>query len=170
MENLIPTLVTIIIIMTYKTNFNLGFLNTIFAICSLITLFTFTKINNKKLQKNILILGSIISLISVIALVIKLGKIEVVFYNIISYSFIVILEILFNIERFNNPSNGINDIYCIENQIFINMIMQIGRIIGYGLLFIVGLTNNIIYFKMLLLLTTFIISLYSYYMYQVHYK
>ena len=164
MENLIPTLVTIIIIMTYKTNFNLGFLNTIFAICSLITLFTFKKINNKKLQKNILILGSIISLISVIALVIKLGKIEVVFYNIISYSFIVILEILFNIERFNNPSNGINDIYCI------NMIMQIGRIIGYGLLFIVGLTNNIIYFKMLLLLTTFIISLYSYYMYQVHYK
>ena len=130
----------------------------------------FRSINNKKLQKNILIGGSLISLISVLSLVINLGKIEVVIYNIISYSFIVILEILFNIERFNNKENGINDEYYVENQIFINMIMQIGRIIGYGLLFIIGLSNNIIYFKILLLLTTIIIPIYSYYMYQLHYK
>lgn len=168
--NLIPTLVTIIIVMTYKTNFKLGFLNTMFAICSMLTLFIFKKIKNKKVQKNILISGSLVSLISVISLVIKLGKIELVIYNIISYSFIVILEILFNIERFNNRENSINDEYYIENQIFINMIMQIGRIIGYELLFIIGLIGNIIYFKILLLLTTIIIPIYSYYMYQLHYK
>ncbi len=168
--NLIPTLVTIIIIMTYKTNFNLGFLNTIFAICSMVTLFIFKKINSKKFQKNVLIYGSVISLISVICLIIKLGKIEVIFYNIISYSFIVILEILFNIERFNNKENDIEGKYYIENQIFINIIMQIGRIVGYGLLFIVGLSNNVIYFKLLLLITTMIIPIYSYYMYQLHYK
>ncbi len=168
--NLIPTLVTIIIVMTYKTNFTLGFFNTIFAICSMITLFIFKKINNKKLQKDILIGGSLISLISVVSLVIKLGKIEVIIYNIISYSFIVILEILFNIERLNNKENNINDEYHIENQIFINIIMQIGRIIGYGLLFIIGLSNNIIYFKILLLLSTIIIPIYSYYMYQLYYK
>lgn len=168
--NLIPTLVTIIIVMTYKTNFHLGFLNTIFAICSMLTIFIFKKINNKKIQKNILIGGSLISLMSVIILVIKLGKIEVAIYNIISHSFIVILEILFNIERFNNKKNGINSEFYIENQIFINMIMQIGRIIGYGLLFIIGLSNNIMYFKTLLLITTIIIPIYSYYMYQLHYK
>lgn len=168
--NLIPTLVTIIIIMTYKTNFKLGFLNTIFAISSMVTLFIFKKINSKKVQKYILFFGSITSLISVICLIIKLGKMEVVFYNIISYSFIVILEILFNIERFNNSENSIDVKYYIENQIFINMIMQIGRIVGYGILFIVGLINNIIYFKLLLLITTIIIPVYSYYMYQLHYK
>ncbi len=168
--NLIPTLITIIIVMTYKTNFHLGFLNTIFAICSMLTIFVFKKINNKKIQKNILIGGSLISLMSVIILVIKLGKIEVAIYNIISHSFIVILEILFNIERFNNKKNGINSEFYIENQIFINMIMQIGRIIGYGLLFIIGLSNNIMYFKALLLITTIIIPIYSYYMYQLHYK
>lgn len=168
--NLIPTLVTIIIIMTYKTNFKLGFLNTIFAVCSMITLFMFKKINSKKIQKCVLIFGSIISLFSVLCLTIKLGKTEVVLYNIISYSFIVILEILFNIERFNNKDNGINDRYYIENQIFINMIMQIGRIVGYGLLFVVGLINNVIYFKLLLLVTTIVIPIYSYYMYQLHYK
>lgn len=168
--NLIPTLITIIIVMTYKTNFHLGFLNTIFAICSMLTIFVFKKINNKKIQKNILIGGSLISLMSVIILMIKLGKIEVAIYNIISHSFIVILEILFNIERFNNKKNGINSEFYIENQIFINMIMQIGRIIGYGLLFIIGLSNNIMYFKALLLITTIIIPIYSYYMYQLHYK
>lgn len=168
--DLIPTLVTIIIVMTYKTNFKLGFLNTIFAICSMITLYLFRKIKNNKIQKNILIGGSLISLISVISLVISLGKIEVVIYNIISYSFIIILEILFNIERFNNKKNNVNEEFYIESQIFINMIMQIGRVIGYGLLFIIGLSNNIIYFKTLLLITTLIIPLYSYYMYQLHYK
>ena len=168
--NLIPTLVTIIIIMTYKTNFKLGFLNTIFAICSMVTLFIFQKINSIKFQKNILIVGSIISLISVISLIINLDKTEIVIYNLISASFILILEVLFNIERFNNKENGISNEYCVENQTFINIIMQIGRIVGYGLLFIIGLSNNIVYFKILLLITTIIIPIYSYYMYQLHYK
>ena len=168
--NLIPTLVTIIIIMTYKTNFKLGFLNTIFAICSMVTLFIFQKINGIKFQKNILIVGSIISLISVISLIINLDKTEIVIYNLISASFILILEVLFNIERFNNKENGISNEYCVENQTFINIIMQIGRIVGYGLLFVIGLSNNIVYFKILLLITTIIIPIYSYYMYQLHYK
>lgn len=136
----------------------------------MIILFIFKKINNKKIQKNILIGGSLISLVSVVSLVINLGKIEVVVYNIVSCSFIVILEILFNIERFNNKKNGINSEFYIENQIFINMIMQIGRILGYGLLFIIGLSNNVIYFKILLLIATIIIPIYSYYMYQLCYK
>lgn len=168
--NLIPTLVTIIIIMTYKTNFKLGFLNTIFAICSMVTLFILKKINSIKFQKNILIAGSIISLISVISLIINLDKTEIVIYNLISASFILILEVLFNIERFNNKENGISNEYCVENQTFINIIMQIGRIVGYGLLFVIGLSNNIVYFKILLLITTIIIPIYSYYMYQLHYK
>ena len=168
--NLIPTLVTIIIIMTYKTNFKLGFLNTIFAICSMVTLFIFQKINSIKFQKNILIVGSIISLISVISLIINLDKTEIVIYNLISASFILILEVLFNIERFNNKENGISNEYCVENQTFINIIVQIGRIVGYGLLFVIGLSNNIVYFKILLLITTIIIPIYSYYMYQLHYK
>lgn len=168
--DVISTLVTILIVMTYKTNFKLGFLNTVFAICSIITLFIFKKINNKKFQKNILIVGSLISLISVISLIINLGKIQIVIYNIISYSFIVILEIIFNIERFHDKENHIGKEYYIENQTFIIMIMQIGRIVGYGLLFIIGLSGNITYFKILLLLTTIIIPIYSYYMYQLHYK
>lgn len=46
--NVISTIVTIIIVMTYKTNIELGFLSTIFSICSMITLYVFKKIKNKK--------------------------------------------------------------------------------------------------------------------------
>lgn len=166
--NVISTIVTIIIVMTYKTNIELGFLSTIFALCSMISLYIFKKVKNKKTQKNILIGGSVIALISVINLIANLGKTEVVIYNIISSSFIIILEVLFNIERFKNEENGVNEEYCIENQTFIIMIMQIGRIVGYGLLFIISLTNNISYFKILLLLATIVIPIYSYYMYKLH--
>ena len=105
-----------------------------------------------------------------ISLIINLGKTEIVIYNIISSSFIIILEVLFNIERYNNKENSVDEEYCIENQTFIIMIMQIGRIVGYGLLFIISLINNIVYFKLLLLLTTIVIPIYSYYMYKLHYR
>ena len=168
--NVISTIVTIIIVMTYKTNIELGFLSTIFSICSMITLYVFKKIKNEKIQKSILTCGSIIALVSVISLIINLGKTEIVIYNIISSSFIIILEVLFNIERYNNKENSVDEEYCIENQTFIIMIMQIGRIVGYGLLFIISLINNIVYFKLLLLLTTIVIPIYSYYMYKLHYR
>ena len=106
--NVISTIVTIIIVMTYKTNIELGFLSTIFSICSMITLYVFKKIKNEKIQKSILTCGSIIALVSVISLIINLGKTEIVIYNIISSSFIIILEVLFNIERYNNKENRVD--------------------------------------------------------------
>ena len=48
--------------------------------------------------------------------------------------------------------------------------MQIGRIIGYILLLIASILNNIIYFKCILLLATICIPIYSFYMYQLQEK
>lgn len=165
--NLIPTLVTIIIIMTFKTNFQLGLLNTLFAICAMIAVFLFKKFFNPKNSKVILFAGGLISLASVISLIFNIGKIELIIYNFISNSFIVILGVIFNIERFNNIENGIEEKYIIENQTFIIMIMQIGRVVGYGLLLIASIINNILYFKIILLLATICIPIYSIYMYRL---
>ncbi len=168
--NIIPTLITIIIIMTFKTNFQLGVLNTIFSICSMLSLYIFKKFYKKRNIKNILILCGLLSVISVISLLINIGKLELILYNFVSSIFIIILEVIFNIERFNNFDNGIQEKYIIENQIFINIIMQIGRIIGYILLLIASILNNIIYFKCILLLATICIPIYSFYMYQLQEK
>ena len=165
--NIIPTLITIIIIMTFKTNFQLGILNTIFSICSMISVYLFKKYYNINNSKTILLLGGVLSIVSVVSLIFSIGKMELIFYNFISSSFIIILEIIFNIERFNNNENKIEDKYIIENQIFINIIMQIGRIVGYSLLLIVAILDNIIYFKFILLLTTICIPIYSFYMYKL---
>lgn len=165
--DLIPTLVTIIIVMTFKTNFQLGVLNTLFAIFSMIVIFLFKKYYNSKNCKVVLLVGGLISLISVTSLILNIGKIELIIYNFISNSFIVILEVIFNIERFNNIENGVEEKYIIENQTFIIMIMQIGRIVGYGLLLIASILKNIIYFKIVLLLATICIPIYSLYMYRL---
>ena len=165
--NLISTLVTIIIIMTFKTDFQLGALNTIFAICSIVAIFFFKKYSNPQNLKKILMIGSAISVISVISLIVNIGKVQLVFYNVISSSFIVILEVIFHIERFHNSENGIQERYSIENQTIINMIMQIGRVVGYGLLLIASYLNHILYFKIVLLLATICIPIYSKYMYQL---
>lgn len=165
--NIIPTLITIIIIMTFKTNFQLGVLNTIFSICSMLSVYIFKKYYNKKKIKKILIICGLLSVISVISLLINIGKIEVILYNFVSSIFIIILEVIFNIERFNNFDNGIEEKYIIENQTFINIIMQAGRIIGYSLLLIASILDNIIYFKCILLLSTICIPVYSIYMYQL---
>lgn len=165
--NIIPTLITIIIIMTFKTNFQLGVLNTIFSICSMISVYLFKNYYNKKNSKKILIIGGLVSIISVISLIVNIGKTELILYNFVSSSFIIILEVIFNIERFNNSENKIEDKYVIENQIFINIIMQIGRIVGYSLLLIASILGNIIYFKFILLLTTICIPIYSIYMYKL---
>lgn len=162
--DIIPTMITILIVITFKTNFHLGLLNTILAICSMITLFIYRKFSNSKRIKTILILGGLISLASVISLILNIGKIELIIYNFISNSFIVILEVIFNTERFNHLDNGIEEKYIIENQVFLTMIMQIGRIVGYVILLIASLLNNIIYFKITLLLFTIFIPIYSVYM------
>lgn len=165
--NLISTLVTIIIMMTFQTNFQLGALNTIFAICSIVVVFFFKKYSNLRNLKAILTIGSIISVISVISLIINIGKTELIFYYFISSTFIVILEVIYSIERFHNSENGIEEKYYIENQTFINMIMQMGRIVGYGLLLLASYLNHILYFKIVLLLATICIPIYSRYMYQL---
>ena len=165
--NLIPTLVTIIIVMTFKTNFQLGLLNTLFAIFSMLVMFLFKKYYNPKNPKIVLLAGGLISLISVISLILNIGKTELIIYNFISNSFIVILEVIFNIERYNNIENGVEEKYIIENQVFIIMIMQIGRVVGYGLLLLASIMNNIIYFKIILLMATICIPIYSVYMYRL---
>lgn len=62
----------------------------------------------------------------------------------------------FNIEK-----------WIVEYHTFIDFFMELGRIIGFLLMLIIGLLNNIIYFKVLLLIVTVSIPLYAITMYRV---
>ena len=57
--------------------------------------------------------------------------------------------------------------WIVEYHTFIEGFMDIGRITSFLLMLIIGLLNNIIYFKILLLIVTMCIPLYSIIMYKV---
>jgi len=73
---LLSTLVTIMIVMTFKTNISLGILTTIFSICSIISVYIF----QRKLKNNnmILTVSTIMVVLSVFILVLNIDKTTVI--------------------------------------------------------------------------------------------
>ncbi len=57
--------------------------------------------------------------------------------------------------------------WIIEYHIFIDIFMETGRIFGFLLMLIVGLLNNVIYFKLLLSIVTIFIPIYAKIMYNL---
>lgn len=55
--------------------------------------------------------------------------------------------------------------WLVEYHTILESVMDIGRIVGFSLLLTIGLLNNIIYFKMLLLVLTISIPIYTIIMY-----
>lgn len=154
---LLDTLITIIIVMTFKTTISLGFLTTIFSICSIISIFIYqNKIKNKKRMLHI---SSIAMVLSVILLLITLNKITVVIYNLCAGLFLVLLRNTAQARRYTIISNikEVEKDYLVEHQVLSEIYLNVARILGYGILFIVSLFNNVLVFKLFLILVTIII-------------
>ncbi len=167
MMDTIRVLVVIITIMTFKTSLNLGILTTVFSICSMISLYLFNKFYKRKYVKSLLIFCSIPVLLGVIGLLININKTTLIIYNF-SYSItIYLLEVMFKIKCDNILKENNIEKWIAEYHSFIEIFMESGRITGFILMLLVGLINNIICFKLLLLLVTFSIPIYAKTMYKV---
>jgi len=167
MMDTIRVLVVIITIMTFKTSLNLGILTTIFSICSIISLYMFNKWYQRKYAKIVLSSCSILIIFGVLGLIFNISKPALILYNFIYNITIYILEVMFKIK-----ADDVVKEYCIQNWIveyhtFIEGFMDIGRITGFILMLIIGLINNIIYFKLLLFIVTICIPIYSIIMYKI---
>lgn len=158
---LLETVVTILIVMTFKTNMSLGTLTTLFSILSILSLFLFQrKIKN---NTNILRFGTIFILIGMFSLLIAINKTTVILYNLINSIFLVLLLNSAEAKRYSLASRNkkIAKEYIVEHQVVSEFFLNGTRIIGYFILFLVSLTNNITYFKVLLVFITVCIYLYS---------
>lgn len=158
---LLETLIVILTVMTFKTTISLGVITTITAICSIISVYIF----QYKLKSNwkILKICNIMMISSVLLLLINISKPTIIIYNICTAIFLVILSNTGDTKRYEIVSE--NEIvvknYIVEHQVVCEVILNITRIIAYILLFIISLFNNIILFKILLLLVTIVILIYS---------
>lgn len=158
---LLETLIVILTVMTFKTTISLGVITTITAICSILSVYIF----QYKLKSNwkILKICNIMMVSSVLLLLINISKPTIIIYNVCTAIFLVVLSNTGDTKRYEIVSENeivVKD-YIVEHQVVCEVILNITRIIAYILLFIISLFNNIILFKILLLLVTIVILIYS---------
>ncbi len=166
-ESSIQTLVVIITIMTFKTSFNLGILTSIFSICSIIGLFLYKKFYNNKNAKVILYLCSTLILLGVIGLVLDINKITLIIYNFVYTISICILGVIYDTKKGDLVKECNIENWKTEWVIYVGLFIATGRILGYILMLIAGIFNNIIFFKILLIVVTFFAPIYTKLMYNI---
>ena len=160
-EDPMSTLVTIITVMTFKTSLNLGILTTIFSIFSIISLYLYKKYYNKNNSKIILSICSILIFIGAVGLVIDIGKSTLIIYNFVCTVSLCIFDVIFNTQKGNLIKECNIENRNVEHVMLNGLLTDISRVIGFCLILIAGLINNMIAFKILLLIIALCVPVYS---------
>ena len=158
---LLETLITILIVMTFKTSISLGVLTTIFSALSILSVYVFQL--KFKSNKKVLFVCCIAMVISVIVLLLKIDRTTVIIYNLCTSIFLVILSNTAETKNYSivNEDKKVMKEYLVEHQVLAQTYLNISRIISYILLFIASLFNNILFFKIMLIFATLGIVGYS---------
>lgn len=154
-NGVLDKIIALLIIYEVKTDLNLGIWSSFFSICMILTMFVFAKKYNKNNSNVILTVCSFSIITSFILLLFSINITTIILYNIVYYIFIKIVFSISEINLFdysNKPpfSKELNVEYFIFREIFLNL----GRILGYVILLIIGLTHNLEYLKIFFLCMT----------------
>ncbi len=160
-EDPMKTLVTIITIMTFKTSLNLGILTTIFSIFQIIVMYLYKKFYNKNNSKYILFAISSLIFIGAMGLVVNIGKITLVIYNFACTIGLCIFDAIYNTQKGDLIKECNIEEYDVEHVMLNSVLTCSSRFIGFSLILIVGLIDNIIVFKGLLAILAVLVLIYS---------
>ena len=160
-EDPMKTLVTIITIMTFKTSLNLGILTTIFSIFQIAVMYLYKKLYNKNNAKYILFAVSSLIFIGAIGLVIDIGKITLIIYNFACTTGLCIFDAIYNTQKGDLIKECNIEKYDVEHVMFNSVLTCSSRFIGFSLILIVGLIDNMVVFKGLLAIIAILVLIYS---------
>lgn len=152
-EGALDTTVTLLIIMSFNSDFSLGVITSIISLLAMLSSWIYKRIENKERMKKLIIFSYMIILISSIALVFVTNQYTIVGYNIIFAFFLQFIMIAEEVQtlKFTN-SDVIDDFNRVETYIFLEMFLNVGRVISYVLLFIVGIYNKLYLLEILIVL------------------
>lgn len=160
-EDPMSTLVTVITVMTFSTSLNLGIVTAIISIFKIIALYLYKKYYNKNSCNFIFKIISALILIGALGLCINICKSTLIIYNFAVTVGLAIYDSVMNaqkgdlIEECNIEKSNVEHIMINE------FLISFSRVIGFIMVLLVGLINNIIVFKLLLLIMALIVPLYS---------
>lgn len=151
-EGALDTAVTLLIIMSFNSDFSLGVVTSIISLLAMLSSYVYKKFKNQEKMKLLIIVSYVIILISSIALVFITNRYTIVGYNLIFAFFLQFIMVSEEVQtlKFTN-SDVINDSNRVETYVLLEMFLNIGRIISYILLFVVGIYNNLYLLEILII-------------------
>lgn len=160
-EDPMKTLVTIITIMTFKTSLNLGILTTIFSIFQIAVMYLYKKFYNKSNAKYILFAVSSLIFIGAMGLVIDIDKITLIICNFACTTGLCIFDAIYNTQKGDLIKECNIEQYDVEHVMFNSILTCSSRFIGFSLILIVGIIDNMVFFKGLLAVIAILVLIYS---------
>lgn len=149
---MLAILINVCVMLEYGSNFSLGTITGIFALLSVIVLILIKKLSKPKKRNWIFILFPILSIISSIIFAININNVTIIILNGVIAVTSILYKYIYDVYR-----NGIlkesglyNEIS--EHQSIVEVIMNMSRIMSFGLLLIVSLTNSMFIFKTLMII------------------
>lgn len=151
-EVALDTAVTLLIIMSFNSDFSLGVITSIISLLAMLSSYVYKKFKNQEKMKLLIIVSYVIILISSIVLVFITNRYTIVGYNLIFAFFLQFIMVSEEVQtlKFTN-SDVINDSNRVETYVLLEMFLNIGRIISYILLFVVGIYDNLYLLEILII-------------------
>lgn len=148
-------LITILIFNSFKTDMNLGIINSIMTLLSIVIVYIYGKRYKNKNDRNIIIISSILPVIYMLILLVLTNNITIVLYNACYVIFSTLVQLTRDIRLYNISNSYIvgKDNQC-EFFAIREAVLNYGRVIGYLLLLLAGLTQNQIILNIVMLVLT----------------
>ena len=153
--------IEILIICAFKTEMNLGIISSIASVFIIFMQYIYTKYLKDKDDRHLIISCSFIPIVVLLILILKTSNVTLTLYYFIYMTTINLLALILDVRLFNVANSKIvRDGNFLEYWSIREFFLNLGRVSGYILLFLVGLTNklNLLYYLMILLAFAIIIT------------
>lgn len=151
----LETVMVILILNSFKTNINLGIITSIATLLSILVVKIYGLIYNKRDDKKVIIISSIIPVISLIIFLILKTNTTVIIYIFSYVIFAEILSLVRKIKIFNlSNSKIVNKSNQCEFNAIREVTLNVGRVTGYTLLLLAGLTQSTVVLNIVTIILT----------------
>lgn len=151
----LETVMVILILNSFKTNINLGIITSIATLLSILVVKIYGLIYNKRDDKKVIIISSIIPVISLIIFLILKTDTTVIIYKFSYVIFAEILSLVRKIKIFNlSNSKIVNKSNQCEFNAIREVTLNVGRVTGYTLLLLAGLTQSVVVLNIVTIILT----------------
>lgn len=145
----LSVLVTILIVLTFKTNTSLGAISSFISLASISILVITDKIKNPRFYKCFLPL-TLITASSVLALIFNVNKVAIIIFNVCYSSLLAIILRSYSVRRSGLIRAVDKKEYILEHQAVSELFLNCGRMIFFSILLAVSFTSDIWIYKLLL--------------------